>query len=166
MASARLWHFVAGLVLLAGYLSLKKPRGAGAFRRWLPFVVGTVPALYVGSALPDWDITLFSIGAHRNPLFHSALPYVFLGYLSAKLRLLSVVHALGASALVVPVKVGFALGLSSHLLLDILQYGDVRWLPGGTLDRLWLAGHAVLLWIAAWYPQSALGTTLGLRSVR
>jgi hypothetical protein len=146
---------VGGLIFLAGYLYARRPcRGQQAGRLAL-FVAAAVPALYIGSALPDWDITLFSIGAHRNPLFHSALPYFFIGYLSRKLRLLSMLHTLGASALVMPGQIGFALGLASHLFLDILQYGDVRWLPGGMLDRLWLAIHTGLLLLLAWYPQFA-----------
>ena len=123
------------------------------------FVVVALPALYVGSALPDWDITLFSIGAHRNPLFHSALPYFFAGYLSRRLGLLTLLHHVGATTLIVPMQIGFALGLGSHLLLDIVQYGDVRWIPGGTLDRLWLALHTGILVLVAWYPQYVSAST-------
>jgi hypothetical protein len=124
-----------------------------------------VPVLYLGSALPDWDIRLFGIGAHRNPLFHSAVPYFGLGYAWRKIGLEEVVHQVGGWRLVVAAQVGFALGLSSHLLLDIVQYGDVRWIPGGTLDRLWLAGHAVLLGLAAWYPGNTHHRAGHLRSM-
>jgi hypothetical protein len=155
VSSARFWHFMAGLIFLAVYLYARQPRRGQQAGQLAWFVAVAVPALYIGSALPDWDITLFSIGAHRNPLFHSALPYFFAGYLSRKLRLLSMLHTLGASALIMPAQIGFALGLASHLCLDIVQYGDVRWLPGGTLDRLWLVIHAGLLLLLAWYPQSA-----------
>jgi hypothetical protein len=164
VSSARFWHFVAGLIFLAGYLYTKRPHRGQPASRLALFIAAAVPALYIGSALPDWDITLFSIGAHRNPLFHSALPYFFAGYLSRKLRLLSMLHTLGASALITPGHIGFALGLASHLFLDILQYGDVRWLPGGTLDRLWLAIHTGLLLLLAWYPQSASAFYGRLRS--
>jgi hypothetical protein len=61
------------------------------------------------------------------------------------------------------VQIGFALGLGSHLLLDILQYGDVRWIPGGTLDRLWLALHAGILLLVVWYPQQVSATYARLR---
>jgi hypothetical protein len=37
--------------------------------------VATVPVLYLGTALSDWDITVFGIGGHRNPLFHSSISY-------------------------------------------------------------------------------------------
>jgi hypothetical protein len=126
-------------------------------------VVTAIPALYIGSALPDWDITLFSIGAHRNPLFHSALPYFFAGYLSRQLGLISCLHRVGAVALIAPMQIGFALGLGSHLLLDILQYGDVRWIPGGTLDRLWLALHTAILLLVVWYPQQVAAAHARLR---
>lgn len=39
---------------------------------------------------------------------------------------------------------GYRVGLASHLCWDILYYGDVRWLPGGTIDRLWLGIHGLL----------------------
>ena len=70
MSKARLEHFIFGIVLWAVYLWLKQRRG----ERWLlhPVVfVATVPALYLGTALSDWDITVLGIGGHRNPLFHS-----------------------------------------------------------------------------------------------
>jgi hypothetical protein len=57
--------------------------------------------------LPDWDITLFSIGAHRNPLFHSAL-LLFFGYLSDQLHLTVLDAHPGAAALVTPGQIGFA----------------------------------------------------------
>jgi hypothetical protein len=55
--------------------------------------------------------------------------------------------------------ISFALGLSSHLVLDVIQYGDVRWIPGGTLDRLWLTANAVVLAIAAWFTSATLKST-------
>jgi hypothetical protein len=161
VSSARFWHFVVGLLCLGGYLYARWQRhGSDSL---ILFVVTAIPALYIGSALPDWDITLFSIGAHRNPLFHSALPYFFAGYVSRQLGLISCLHRIGAVALIAPMQIGFALGLGSHLLLDILQYGDVRWIPGGTLDRLWLALHAGILLLVVWYPQQVAATHARLR---
>jgi hypothetical protein len=40
--------------------------------------------------------------------------------------------------------VGYGIGLASHLWWDVLYYGDVRWLPGGVIDRLWLGAHGFL----------------------
>jgi hypothetical protein len=56
--------------------------------------------------------------------------------------------------------ISFALGLSSHLVLDVIQYGNVRWIPGGTLDRLWLTANAVVLATAAWFASAAPKSTL------
>jgi hypothetical protein len=38
---------------------------------------------------------------------------------------------------------GYGVGLASHLLWDMVYYGDVRWLPGGGLDRLWLGANGI-----------------------
>jgi hypothetical protein len=106
--------------------------------------------------LPDWDITVFGIGGHRNPLFHSSIPYFCLAWLWRKLGLAEVVHNIGGPRLGIAFHVALTLGLASHMVLDIWQYGNVRWIPGGTLDRLWLSGHALLLGLIAWYPQYVL----------
>jgi hypothetical protein len=163
VSRARFWYFAGGFILLAVYLYVKEQRYRRIAGRLVVFIVGALPTLYIGSALPDWDVTLFSIGAHRHPLFHSALPYFFVGYLSHQLRLLTLMHTLGAAALVTPGQIGFALGLASHLLLDIVQYGDVRWIPGGTLDRLWLVANAGLLLLLAWKPQYVSASHVRLR---
>ena len=39
---------------------------------------------------------------------------------------------------------GYGVGLASHLWWDIVAFGDVRWLPGSALDRLWLGIHGLL----------------------
>jgi len=52
--------------------------------------------------------------------------------------------------------VGWALGLASHLRLDVWQNGDVRGVPWRTPDKLGLGGHARLLGLMAWYPQYVL----------
>lgn len=155
MSSARLEHFLWGIVLAVVYLWLKKRRGDRLLLHPVLWVA-TVPVLYLGTALPDWDIALFGIGGHRNPLFHSAIPYFCLAWVWHKLRLSEVVHTIGGPHLDRALHVGLALGLASHLLLDVWQYGNVRWIPGGTLDRLWLSGHGLLLGLLAWYPQYVL----------
>jgi len=157
MSSARVEHFLCGIVLVVVYLWLKKRRGDRLFLHPV-LLVAAVPVLYLGTALPDWDITVLGIGRHRNPLFHSAIPYFCLAWLWRKLRLPEVVYSIGGPRLDIALHVGFALGLASHLGLDVWQYGDVRWIPGGTLDRLWLSGHALLLGLVAWFPQYVLST--------
>ena len=80
VSSARLEHFIFGIVLWVVYLWLKQRRGD----RWLlhpVVVVATVPVLYLGTALSDWDITVFGIGAIVIRCF-TALSHIFvwLGY--------------------------------------------------------------------------------------
>src|SRR5262249_30313750 len=95
----------------------------------------------------------FGIGGHRNPLFHSAIPYFGLAWLWRKLGLSEVVSTIGGPRLTLALHVGLALGLASHLLLDVLQSGQVPWIPGGTPGRVVLSGQALLLGLVAWYPQ-------------
>ena len=160
MSRARLEHFMFGIVLWVAYLWLDQRRG----NRWLlhPVVlVATVPVLYFGTALSDWDITVFGIGGHRNPLFHSSIPYFFLAWLWRKSGLADVL----GTHLSIAFHMGLSLGLASHMVLDVWQYGDVRWIPGNTLGRLWLSGHALLLGLIAWYLQSVLALTAQSRSI-
>ncbi len=159
MSGARLEHFIFGIVLWVAYLWLKQRRGD----RWLrhPMVlVATVPVLYLGTALPDWDIMVFGIVGQRNPLFHSSIPYFCLVWLWWKLGLADI----AGTRLDVAFHVGLTLGLASHLVLDVWQYGDVRWIPGRTLDQLWLSGHALLLGLIAWYLQYVLALAAKPRS--
>lgn len=163
MSSARHWHLWVGLAFLVLYLLGKHHH---IEERLLLHPLGLallIPALYLGTALPDWDIRLLGIGAHRNPIFHSAILY----FLAALLwRLAGGDRWIGsplAVRLIVAVQVGLCLGLSSHMVMDIIQYGDVRWLTGATLGKLWLAVHAVLLAVAAWTPRYAHNSTFSLR---
>ena len=50
------------------------------------------------------------------------------------------------------------------MVLDVWHYGDVRWIPGDTLGRLWLSGHALLLGLVAWYLQYVLALAAQPRS--
>ncbi len=155
MSSARFEHWLAGLVLWGAYLLLKRQRATCLLAPPL-VLLATAPVLYLGTAIPDWDITLLGIGWHRNPLFHSALPYFGLAWLWGKLGLTDVMSAVVGLRGELAVHVSFALGLASHLLWDIWDYGDVRWFPGGTLDRFWLGGHALLLLGLVWFPSLLL----------
>jgi hypothetical protein len=151
MSPARLEHFMFGIVFWVAYLWLEQRRG----NRWLlhPVVlVATVPVLYLGTALSDWDITVLGIGRHRNPLFHSSIPYFCLAWLWRRSGLADV----AGTHLSIAFHVGLLLGLASHMVLDVWQYGDVRWIPGNTLGRLWLVAHALLLGFIARYLQSVL----------
>lgn len=99
------------------------------------FLLALIPC-YLGTVFSDLDITLLGIGSHRNPLFHSSLSYLVLYFLLRQEgRILRIFL------------IGYGVGLASHLWWDVVYYGDVRWLPGSTLDRLWLAGNGLLCFI-------------------
>ena len=130
-SAERAEHSLVGIILLMAYvwrfIDTRETRlGAVAF-----FLLALIPC-YLGTVFPDLDITLLGIGAHRNPLFHSALSFFVLWWL---VRRRSVI--LQAAVL------GYGVGLASHLWWDTFYYGDVRWLPGGMIDRLWLAGNGL-----------------------
>ena len=119
--------------------------------------IGTRSRAFVG----DNPAEAFGIGGHRNPLFHSSIPYFCLAWLWRKLGLADV----AGTRLDIAFHVGLTLGLASHMVLDIWDYGDVRWIPGDTLGRLWLSGHALLLGLIAWYLQYVLALTAKPRSI-
>jgi Domain of unknown function (DUF5942) len=130
-SAARAEHSLVGVILLMAYVSRFVDRqetrlGAVAF-----FLVALIPC-YLGTVFPDLDITLLGIGAHRNPLFHSSLSFFVL---------LLLVHR--QNAMLQTLVLGYGVGLASHLLWDMVYYGDVRWLPGGVADRLWLGANGV-----------------------
>ncbi|HSF30975.1 MAG TPA: DUF5942 domain-containing protein [Candidatus Tectomicrobia bacterium] len=131
-SAGRAEHSLVGIILLMAYVwrfvDKRETRlGAVAF-----FLLALVPC-YLGTVFPDLDITLLGIGAHRNPLFHSALS--FFGLLWLVNRRHVVLQAL---------VMGYGVGLASHLLWDMVFYGDVRWLSSDALGRLWLGANGVL----------------------
>jgi hypothetical protein len=131
MTTDRLIHLIIGFALL--WYVMGRPMPKLAPYQWV-LLLG---ACALGTWMPDWDLK-FGIGYHRSPLTHSALP--------------AVVLALGVMASRLPLDklvVGFAIGLASHLLWDIIFYGDVRWIKGGNYDRLFLLGNAIalLVWV-------------------
>jgi hypothetical protein len=130
-SAERAGHSLVGIVLLMAYVSrsvaTQETRlGAVSF-----FLLALIPC-YLGTVFPDLDITLLGIGSHRNPLFHSSLSFFVLLWLVCR-----------QSVILQGLVFGYGIGLSSHLLWDAFFYGDVRWLPGGTVDRLWLAGNGL-----------------------
>jgi hypothetical protein len=154
VSSARLTHFIFAIVFLVVYLVGKSKSGNDLSGTKSIYLVVTVPILYLGSAISDWDISLFGIGGHRNPLFHSSMAYFLLMAIDRWTGLTALLPSLMSA-----IYISFALGLSSHLVLDVIQYGDVRWIPGGTLDRLWLTVNAMVLAIAAWFASFAPKST-------
>jgi Domain of unknown function (DUF5942) len=130
-SAERAEHSLIGIILLMAYVSrfidTRETRlGAVTF-----FLLALIPC-YLGTVFPDLDITLLGIGAHRNPLFHSSLSFFVLRWLVKR-----------QSVILQAAVLGYGVGLASHLLWDTLFYGDVRWLPGGMVDRLWLASNGL-----------------------
>ena len=125
----RMIHGLIGMVFWIGYLAYRKPAfGAGK-------KVGLLVFALVGTWVPDWDLA-FGIGFHRSPLTHSALPVFLVVWITRSF-----------SRQVIPV--GLAIGLASHLFWDIIVYGNVQWIPGGSNDRLFLLLNALgLVWWA------------------
>ncbi len=120
-------HSLVGIILLMAYVTLRaRNRAIGVF------FVALIPC-YLGTVFPDLDIRLLGIGSHRNPLFHSSLSFFALALIVGQ-----------RAGLLAAMLVGYGVGLASHLWWDVLYYGDVRWLPGSTLDRLWLGVHGLL----------------------
>ena len=100
--------------------------------RVVAFVAVALIPCYLGTVFPDLDL-LWGIGNHRNPLFHSSLSFLVLVLL---LR--------GRRGFLAAMVAGYGVGLGSHLWWDVVDYGNVLWLPGSALDRLWLGAHGIL----------------------
>ena len=124
-------HSLIGLVFLALYtLTLTRRVSIQDALRF--FGLAVIPC-YLGTVLPDLDISLLGIGGHRNPIFHGCFAYIALWAVIGRRSQL-------ANRLVR----GFGIGLASHLLWDAWDYGDVRWISGGTKDRLWLITNGLV----------------------
>ncbi|MCP4108017.1 MAG: hypothetical protein GY749_21140 [Desulfobacteraceae bacterium] len=128
----RATHSLAGIILLIACSSVLDKRNdkltAAGF-----FFLALIPC-YFGTVFPDLDISLFGIGGHRNPLFHSSLSYFILFFFVGRTN----------NSFLKTLIAGYGIGLASHLLWDIFDYGNVRWIPGRFADRLWLAVHGIL----------------------
>ncbi len=131
-------HGLVGIVLLMGFYYLLKDRGSSKIQLGLLFLLSLIPC-YFGTVFPDLDIKFLGIGGHRNPLFHSGLLFFFLLFLLRR----------NPSIFLHTLVSGFGVGIASHLLWDLFDRADVRWLPGGTLDRFWLGMNGFLCLILA-----------------
>lgn len=145
MTADRLIHLGVALLIWAAFVAWRargrRPVGSSTPGGRERAELVLLPFVMLGAAVPDWDLWVGGIGFHRSPLFHSALPVVVGALLLRRV-----------SRWAVPV--GLALGVASHLLWDIVQYGDVRWIRGGNADRLFLLVNAALLLVFAgwWRP--------------
>ncbi len=125
MSDERIVHSLIAVVFWAAYLVLGKPACSAGQKTAL------LPVALAGAWLPDLDL-LIGVGFHRSPLTHSFLP-VFLASLGMR-------HF---SRFVIPA--GLAIGVSSHLFWDIIFFGNVKWIPGGAWDRLFLLVNSLVL---------------------
>ncbi len=126
MTNDRLVHL---LIALAFFLFFEKVTKSHVSS--LNLIIGMVATAF-GSWVPDWDLFL-GIGFHRSPLTHSLLPSLIVVWIVVKGKLPRILI------------VGFMLGLSSHLLWDIIDYGNVQWIDGGNNDRLFLLVNSIFL---------------------
>ncbi len=126
MTADRWVHLFAGFVFLIAFLKIAKCKVRSHSMILLLIATG------LGTWVPDWDLFL-GIGYHRCPITHSFLP------------VLPVIWLVGKLNLPASVILGFAIGLSSHLFWDIVDYGNVQWIDGGNNDRLFLLANAVIL---------------------
>lgn len=130
MSDARIEHAVVGAAFWLVFLLVRNPRCTGSE------MLIMLPWALLGTWVPDWDLFL-GIGFHRSPITHSALPVILVGFLMMPYSRYAVA-------------VGFGLGVASHLFGDVVEYGNVQWIPGRFWDRTFLIvnGAGILLW--AW----------------
>lgn len=118
----------AGLLYFVGALV-----GAGGLSLFLSGVPGIL-----GRGFPAWDIAVFGAAAHGNPLFYSALAPVLVALFGGGVRRLRGLVA------------GFSAGVGAHLLFHMAaRTADIRFIPGSTLDTLWLGANAALCFLLA-----------------
>ena len=128
-------HSLVGIVFVMAYSYIfldKKNSHMGSAEF---FLIALIPC-YLGTVFPDLDIKLLGIGGHRNPLFHSCLSYFILFFILGR-----------KSNFFRILVIGYGVGLGSHFWWDIIYYGDVRWIPGGFSDRVWLFINGLLSFI-------------------
>lgn len=126
MTTDRLIHLCVGIVFFYGFMRYKR-LNVGHSTLLSGFV-----AMALGTWVSDWDL-LLGIGFHRNPITHSFLPALLVGWIVFRLKM------------PVFLIIGFSLGLSSHLFWDIIAYGNVQWVSGGNNDRIYLLINSVIL---------------------
>ena len=131
-SSERAEHSFMGIILLMVYSYVVKDKIEAQFRPVQFFLLALIPC-YGGTVFPDLDISLLGIGGHRNPLFHSSLSYLVFFFIRLPYhRFLSVLIT------------GYGVGLASHLWWDVVDFGDVRWIPDSLYDRVWLGINGLL----------------------
>ncbi len=129
-------HSLVGILFLIGFYFFLTFTKISKIKIFYFFLLSLIPC-YLGTVWSDLDITIFGIGSHRNPLFHSGILY-FILYLVVRRFKSTTAHTILS---------GFGVGLSSHLLWDLLDNADVRWIPTALMDQVWLSinGFACLI---------------------
>lgn len=137
-SSYRAAHSLVGILALMGFVYTFSSVKMSHSKLILLFLISLIPC-YFGTVFSDLDISLLGIGGHRNPIFHSGVLFFILLVLIKKSNLYPLAAVVSA----------FGVGLGSHLIWDLFDQADVRWLPGGTLDALWLGVNGVLCLLLA-----------------
>jgi hypothetical protein len=130
MSDARIEHAIVGFVFWLFFLLARDARCTGSDN------LAMLAFALLGTWVPDWDLFL-GIGFHRSPITHSALPVILVSLL---------VRPYSGYA----VAVGFGLGVASHLFWDVVEYGNVHWIPGRFWDRAFLGANAAGIVLWAW----------------
>jgi serine protease len=135
--SASAW--LAALVAAVGLLPLGPLLG---FVRAHPGGLSVLADL-ASRPLGEWDIVLWGTSVHKGLLLASSIPALVLsafGFADRRVR---------------PIVGGLALG-SAALLAQIMWSGDVAFVGGPCLLRLWAGGNIL---VCAWLARTALATT-------
>ncbi len=132
-SSYRAVHSLIGIIMLMGFVSTFAGDNISRAQIGLLLLISLIPC-YLGTVFSDLDIRLLGIGGHRNPLFHSGLAFFILFVIFRKFNSFAVAATISA----------FGVGLGSHLIWDLFDKADVRWIPGAGLDRMWLGANGAL----------------------
>ncbi|MEA2061379.1 MAG: hypothetical protein U9P10_12905 [Thermodesulfobacteriota bacterium] len=137
-SSYRTAHSLVGIILLMGFVYTFSGNKISRAKLISLFLISLIPC-YLGTVFSDLDISLLGIGGHRNPIFHSGILFFIFLILTKK----------SDSYMVSALVSAFGVGLGSHLIWDMFDKGDVRWIPGGTLDTVWLGVNGMLCILSA-----------------
>ena len=132
-SSYRAEHSLVGILTLMGFAYTFTGLVNSKLKLVALFLTTLIPC-YFGTVFPDLDITLLGIGSHRNPIFHSGIIFFLILFFIRRSK------SLVLSSLVV----GFGVGIGSHLIWDLFDQADVRWIPGSFLDSAWLGVNGLL----------------------
>lgn len=137
-SSYRSAHSLVGIIMLIGFVYTFTDDKTSRIKLFSLFFISLVPC-YFGTVFSDLDIKLLGIGGHRNPLFHSGLLFFILLIPAKRFR----------SFLPAAIVASFGVGLGSHLIWDLFDHADVRWIPGLSFDRLWLGINGLFCILSA-----------------